>query len=90
MRHVELPSPTLGAAGNVAVYGHYGRPVLAFPAEGGSAWDWDGQGMVGAVGPLLHDPDAFDFRSDIRAVRHHLVDRHLPLDAGHRCFDGRA
>jgi esterase/lipase superfamily enzyme len=34
-------------------YGHYGRPVLAFPAEGGSAWDWEHQGMVGALGPLL-------------------------------------
>jgi esterase/lipase superfamily enzyme len=34
-------------------YGHYGRPVLAFPAEGGSAWDWENQGMVGALGPLL-------------------------------------
>jgi esterase/lipase superfamily enzyme len=34
-------------------YGHYGRPVLAFPAEGGSAWDWENQGMVDALGPLL-------------------------------------
>jgi esterase/lipase superfamily enzyme len=34
-------------------YGNYGRPVLAFPAEGGSAWDWENQGMVHALGPLL-------------------------------------
>jgi esterase/lipase superfamily enzyme len=34
-------------------YGHYGRPVLAFPAEGGSAWDWEHQGMIDAVAGLL-------------------------------------
>ena len=37
MRHAELYSPAIGAAGTVLVYGHYGRPVLVFPAEGGSA-----------------------------------------------------
>ena len=44
VRHAELYSPAIGAAGNVLVYGHYGRPVLVFPAEGGSAVDWDSQG----------------------------------------------
>ena len=52
-RHVELYSPAIGATGNVVVHGHYGRPVLVFPAEGGSAWDFENQGMVGAVGGLL-------------------------------------
>ena len=54
MNHAELYSPAIGAAGNVTVFGHYGRPVLAFPAEGGSAWDWDSQGMVHAVGGQRH------------------------------------
>jgi esterase/lipase superfamily enzyme len=66
-RHAELFSPAIGASGNVVVHGHYGRPVLAFPAEGGSAWDYDHQGMVAAVGELieagrlkLYCVDAFD------------------------------
>jgi esterase/lipase superfamily enzyme len=49
----ELYSPEIGAAGTVMSYGHYGRPVLAFPAERGRAWDWQDQGMVDAVGGLL-------------------------------------
>ena len=67
MRQVALHSPQIGADGNVLVYGHYGRPVLVFPAEGGSAHDWDGQGMVHALGGLLeagrcklYCVDAFD------------------------------
>jgi esterase/lipase superfamily enzyme len=51
--HVELYSPAIGAPGNVVVHGHFGRPVLAFPAEGGGAWDLADQGFVGAVGELL-------------------------------------
>ena len=35
--HHELYSPAIGAAGTVVAYGHYGRPVLAFPSEGGRA-----------------------------------------------------
>ena len=37
----------------VAVYGHWGRPVLAFPAERGDAGEFERRGMVGAVGGLL-------------------------------------
>ena len=29
----EVWAPTLGAAGTVCVYGHWGRPVLVFPSE---------------------------------------------------------
>ena len=39
--------------GNVVAYGHWGRPVLAFPSEGGGAWDYERNGMVDAIGPLL-------------------------------------
>jgi esterase/lipase superfamily enzyme len=35
------------------VHGHYGRPVLAFPAESGNAFDWESTGMVQAIGDLL-------------------------------------
>jgi esterase/lipase superfamily enzyme len=53
--HHELYSPAIGAAGSVLAYGHYGRPVLAFPAEAGRAWDWQDNGMVGALESLLSD-----------------------------------
>ncbi|GIJ46523.1 esterase [Virgisporangium aliadipatigenens] len=59
-------------------YGHYGRPVLVFPSEGGGARDFEYHGMVDAVGPLLADGrvklycvDSFDAESWSAA--------HLPL-----------
>jgi esterase/lipase superfamily enzyme len=51
--HHELYSPAIGAHGAVASYGHYGRPVLAFPSEGGRAYDWQDNGMIDALGDLL-------------------------------------
>jgi len=50
---VELYSPAIGAAASVAIYGHWGRPVLVFPAEQGKAGDFAANGMVDAVGPLI-------------------------------------
>lgn len=49
MRTVELDG------GTVACYGHWGRPLIAFPSEGGDAWEWDRHGLVHAVGPLLDE-----------------------------------
>ena len=37
------------------VHGHYGRPFLVFPSERGRAWDFENNGMVDAVRPLLDD-----------------------------------
>ena len=34
----------------VMAYGHWGRPVLAFPAENGNAADWERNGMIDALG----------------------------------------
>ena len=39
--------------GTVLAYGHYGRPVVAFPSENGEPHDWESQGMVDAIGELL-------------------------------------
>ena len=65
--HHQLYAPAIGANGNVVVHGHYGRPVLVFPSEGGSAWDFESNGMLGAVGDLveagrakIYCVDAFD------------------------------
>jgi esterase/lipase superfamily enzyme len=37
----------------VATFGHWGRPVLVFPSEGGDPWEYERQGMTGAIGDLL-------------------------------------
>jgi esterase/lipase superfamily enzyme len=42
----------LGPATLIA-YGHFGRPVLVFPSEQGRAWDFESNGMVGAVADLV-------------------------------------
>jgi esterase/lipase superfamily enzyme len=39
--------------GTLIAYGHYGRPVLAFPSEQGRAWDFENNGMIDAVADLL-------------------------------------
>jgi esterase/lipase superfamily enzyme len=52
-RHTELWSDVIGANGSVVAYGHYGRPVLAFPAERGSAWEYEHRGVIGALDDLL-------------------------------------
>lgn len=68
MRHYAANLVTgSGTAGTVSVYGHYGRPVLVFPTEGGGAWEWSDNGMVAAVEDLidagrvkLYAVDSFD------------------------------
>jgi len=46
-------SPALGQDMTLRVYGHAGRPVVAFPSQDGRYWDFEGWGMVDAVGSLL-------------------------------------
>ena len=41
--------------GSVIAYGHYGRPLVAFPSENGEPHDWEDRGMVDAIAPLLDD-----------------------------------
>jgi esterase/lipase superfamily enzyme len=47
-----VDSPSIGAAGVIA-YGHYGRPLLAFPSDAGHCSDFEDRGMVAAVGGLI-------------------------------------
>jgi esterase/lipase superfamily enzyme len=51
----ELWSDAIGAAGTVIRYGHWGRAVLAFPSEQGKAWDFENNGMIGAVSNLIDE-----------------------------------
>jgi esterase/lipase superfamily enzyme len=55
MRHyaVDLRATSIDAVGTVAVYGHYGRPFVVFPSEGGYATEFADRGMVAAVEDLV-------------------------------------
>jgi esterase/lipase superfamily enzyme len=52
-RHVTLHSGAIGAGLGVIAYGHYGRPVLAFPSQQGHCWDYENMGMVDAIAGLI-------------------------------------
>jgi esterase/lipase superfamily enzyme len=72
------------AVNGVAAYGHWGRPVLAFPAERGNAGEFERQGMVAAIGDLLeagrvklYCVDSFDSES--------WSNREIPLEERARC-----
>lgn len=86
---VDLPAPGLHRSGTVVRYGHFGRPVVVFPSEQGRAWDYENNGMVGAVADLidagrvkLYCVDSFDEVSwsdksaplEERANRHHAYE----------------
>jgi esterase/lipase superfamily enzyme len=52
-RHRAIHAPAVGASGDVLAYGHWGRPLLAFPSEQGVSWQYEERGMVDAIAPLL-------------------------------------
>ncbi|GAA1158405.1 esterase family protein [Ornithinicoccus hortensis] len=66
----EIYGEGLDRPGTVIRYGHYGRPVMAFPSEAGRAWDYENNGMVDAVSDLveagrikIYAVDSFDASS---------------------------
>ena len=52
-RHIVMESPAMGRRVHVWLYGNWGAPVLVFPTAAGFAHEWDRQGMVEALAPLL-------------------------------------
>jgi esterase/lipase superfamily enzyme len=52
-KQAQLWSDTLGMAPAVVRYGHWGRPVLAFPSEHGDVADFEQHGMVEAISGLI-------------------------------------
>ena len=89
---VELWSPELGWSPRVIAYGSYGRPALVFPSSEGRAEDFEHNGMVEAVRPLieagrvkLYCLDSWDsgswYRGDLpleeRARRHEAYERRV-------------
>ena len=66
-RHLSLYSPAIGADGRMIAYGHWGRPLLAFPSQEGPAWQYEERGMIDALsGPIedglvkVYAVDSFD------------------------------
>ena len=39
----------------VRAYGQLGRPLLVFPSELGKRWDWEDNGMIGALGEFVDE-----------------------------------
>ena len=48
-----LWSPAIGAEGGVVAYGHWGRPLLAFPSQQGSCLQYEERGMIDVIGDLI-------------------------------------
>jgi esterase/lipase superfamily enzyme len=44
-----VPAPEIGSDGTVIAYGHWGTPVLFFPAEGGRSGDLEANGIIDAL-----------------------------------------
>lgn len=79
----------------ILAFGHYGRPVIAFPSGGGRFHDFEDNGMIAATAHLieagkikLYCPDSLDneswLRDDIdphwRAVRHNAYQDYILND----------
>jgi esterase/lipase superfamily enzyme len=47
-------SQRLGRDMGVAVYGHYGAPLLSFPTTGGDEWEYQQQGVIDAIAPFIN------------------------------------
>lgn len=47
-------SERIGTEVRVRVYGHFGQPILVFPTSGGDEREYEGQGMIDALGHHLH------------------------------------
>ena len=52
---VWLYSPAVNAEGNMVAYGHYGKPVLCFPTEDGTATDYEQRGMIDSIAWLIEE-----------------------------------
>jgi esterase/lipase superfamily enzyme len=51
--HIMLPDPHLGRNVHLWSYGHFGPPIVVFPSAAGFAHEWDAQGMIEALSPLI-------------------------------------
>src|SRR5574340_1176635 len=88
-------SPSLGHGMGLRVYGHDGRPVMAFPSQDGRYWDFESWGMVDACGGFIESGrvrivavDGIDWQTWTnrdappadRARRHEDYDRYITTE----------
>jgi esterase/lipase superfamily enzyme len=52
-RHQLIDSPQLGRGVHLWTFGWYGMPVLVFPSAAGFAHEWQAQGMIEVLTPLM-------------------------------------
>ena len=52
-QHERIASPELGRDVHLWRFGHWGQPVVVFPSAAGFAHEWQRQGMVDALRPLI-------------------------------------
>ena len=52
-RYLQLPSEAMGRKIHLWCYGHFGVPVVIFPSAAGFAHEWQQQGMIELLRPLL-------------------------------------
>lgn len=53
--HISLHSHAIGAPGELIAYGDWGRPLLVFPSEQGRCYDYENNGMIGVLSPLIEN-----------------------------------
>ena len=53
IEHHRWHSPRLGYEMGVAVFGHWGPPMLAFPTSHGDEWELERHGLIGAIGDFI-------------------------------------
>jgi esterase/lipase superfamily enzyme len=52
-RHLMLPSSAMGRDVHVWQYGWFGEPMVVFPTAAGFAHEWQAQGMIDVLAPLI-------------------------------------
>ena len=65
--------------GRLIAYGHWGRPLLVFPSEQGHRWDYESNGMTGAIEPLIEEGRAKVYCVDSYDAWS-WADRSLPIE----------
>ena len=53
-RHEMIESSAMGRRVHLWAFGHWGAPLLVFPSAAGFAHEWDRQGMVDVLAPLIN------------------------------------
>jgi esterase/lipase superfamily enzyme len=94
-RYETIYSPAIGRQVQILAFGHFGAPVIAFPSGGGQFFDFENNGMITAVTPLIESgkikiylPESLDHESWLnhgidphwRAVRHNAYQDFIVYD----------